>query len=134
MGLVIPIQPGISWLYAMIVMILKLLISWIFVISRRWETSPVSPAKKADEADPHLANMGLPRNAVTTSCRFETNTLKIPNRWNGEMSNLQNPCTGVVNGPQRFPPSCISTRLLLPQKSSGSKILVFPVQTVSSFF
>ena len=70
MGLVIPIQPGISWLYAMIVMILKLLISWIFVISRRWETSPVSPAKKADEADPHLANMGLPRNAVTTSCRM----------------------------------------------------------------
>jgi len=69
MGRVIPIQPGISWLYAMIVMILKLLISWIFVISRRWETSPVSPAKKADEADPHLANMGLPR-AVTTSCRM----------------------------------------------------------------
>ena len=91
MGLVIPIQPGISWLYAMIVMILKLLISWIFVVSRRWETSPVSPAKKADEADPHVAHMALPRNAVTTSCSFETHTLKIPNRWNGEMSNLQNP-------------------------------------------
>ena len=51
------------------------------------------PCKQAHEADPHLAHMALLGNAVTKSCSVENDTLKIPNQWNGEISDLQNPCT-----------------------------------------